>query len=243
MDVAPLDVAVAEASLSPRPNCCSKAVSSPLSGRSTYCSSSESSDTSDSDVDDEGAGEVQRYLEEMNAASESVNILQRALQEYSEERSSCEEAWAELMTRLSRTLGKERLARFQRWRGEQSACQSAQLAVQQASTRYSAAVDAQQDTSEVARLEREHAHCLSAYMAAQTRLAEIAKNCTEPWGAVVPFFEAEQEHCEHLAAIDASVAEVRLQLDASRRRYSEALRGLEALSDKMHSDRKASVCQ
>lgn len=221
-----------EESLGPRSECSTASFFS--QGSSTP------SEVSESDSDEEGdhVRLVEQYLESMNHASEKVNEIQSAMQDLEKDKAAFEELWTLNRARLIRALAPERFARVKAVNDLRVACHKAKSAVELASTHFLEATQSGMKAADVKHWSQKHAECLTQYMALQATLVQEEKGCPEIGSsAVVQYFESEQEHVEHMAVMDASMEKLRRRLRIGKREYQNAMKGLEMLSQRIHSRR------
>jgi len=195
--------------------------------------SSSESEAGDDDGDEATACDIQQHLDCMNAASDEVNALQRALAEHAERRRALEAVWASGGARLAGAAGREGLLAARACALQSQYCHAAQEAVAAASARYS--------VSSAAGAAQEHAACLAQWRDAQGRLAESRRRL-EACGAEVAayacdYLETEALYRDELAEIDGLVAASAMRLCEAKTRYRSAMDALEALSEELHARR------
>mmetsp|Transcript_57408 Transcript_57408/g.136446 ORF Transcript_57408/g.136446 Transcript_57408/m.136446 type:complete len:305 (-) Transcript_57408:73-987(-) len=183
---------------------------------------------------------VEAHLSAMNYAAEQVNDAQKVLADLERERNLQLKAWESGSANLVEKIGSDRVTRACRRVAAQRQSESALEAVEEVSRRYKEAAEAGAAREVLANLQVEHAGLLAVYTMAQQRLSAVTKAAPLSQAAqvaVAPFLSAEAIHQKALRAVDAEVGRVKLVLCASRRRYAEALRDLECLSEQVHRER------
>jgi len=179
---------------------------------------------------------VQRHLEAMNAAAADLNATQEALNHAVKQRRTLVQLWAVGSARMGRAVGAHQLAKAAPYYERHRRCSAARKNVEAISMRFLAAQQAGEPEAEVARLAEEHAKQLGEFQAAQRELNRFAVSVSRPSAiaAVAPYFEAEDEHREQLAEVDAAVEVLSRQTSSAKARYHSALKCLEALSEQAH---------
>merc|ERR1740121_677110 len=112
-------------------------------------------------------------------------------------------------------------------------------AAQLASIHYISAVQAGAGPDELALFTQQHSACLAWCGEAQVRLAKLQEACALDWEYTAPYFEAEDEHRRYLSELDHNIKDCAIEMKAAKVRYQGALKGLEALSEKIHRRRSS----
>mmetsp|Transcript_29121 Transcript_29121/g.67005 ORF Transcript_29121/g.67005 Transcript_29121/m.67005 type:complete len:253 (-) Transcript_29121:34-792(-) len=216
-------------------------LSTAVSGVGSSCASDFSPQTSScGDEPDMHVVTVEGHLADMNGAAEQVNLSQQALRELEKERRILLRIWSATSEDLEGKIGADRVLRACRRADADRSCEEALEAVEEASRRYMEAVEESAAPDLVTELRTVHAAHLAVYKMSQHHLAQVYNDTPMSKAAelaVAPFLEAGTRHRDSIRAVDAEIARVKLVLNASRRRYADALRALENLSEEVHRKR------
>mmetsp|Transcript_110340 Transcript_110340/g.297155 ORF Transcript_110340/g.297155 Transcript_110340/m.297155 type:complete len:560 (+) Transcript_110340:458-2137(+) len=185
---------------------------------------------------------IQHHLEEMNSAAGHLNSVQEVLNSCNKERRKLSQLWAVCSARLARAVGAHHLAKAAPYYDRRRRCQAVRLAVEAVSRKFMGAVEAQAPAADIDLLAAEHAARLVAFQAAQRELSRSTNGLSESLlSSVAPYFEAEDEHQEHLIEAGVELEHFHHAAAKAKARYQAALRGLEELSERAHRRRLESA--
>jgi hypothetical protein len=196
----------------------------------------------EADLDPELAASIEHHMEAMNAAAEEVNDIQGALKKCARERDGLEERWASTSARLATAVGMDGVAKAAPYFKQLYLCEAVREKMEHVTREYQAllARNASRRDDSAVQLEARLAACVAEHEASKQTLNRLKSQLglsRRLLDAVMPYFDAEDEHRAQMSDSKIAVERYQRRLESSKLRYSIALRSLEDLSERAHTQR------
>lgn len=188
--------------------------------------------------------EIHRHLNDMNLASDELNLAQEDLVTSEGQLQKHVQSWATASVGLADTVGAKRLKKAEHQYREQRHLDAVRQKVTRASAAFLKAKDAQLSKRKCERLAANHARLLKEYQDTQVKFDRLrVESPVQSWvlDAVGQYFRMEDDCRMQIAFSEAAVLACQQRISEAKTQYQGALRSLELLSEQEHRARAATA--
>lgn len=185
-------------------------------------------------------GEIEEHLDDMNLASDALNLAQEDLIICEKQLQKHVQSWATASAGLVETVGDKLIRKATSHYRERQRLEGVRQKVVRASAVFLKAKNTHLSKRKCDRIAENHARLLNEYQDAQVNVDRLQmESPVQSWAldAVTQYFQAEDDFRMHIAFSEAAVLTCHQRITEAKARYQGALRSLEVLSEKEHKAR------
>lgn len=185
-------------------------------------------------------GEIQQHLDDMNLASDALNLAQEDLIDCEKQLQKHVQSWATTSAGLVETVGDKLIRKATPHYRERQRLEAVRQKVVRASAVFLKAKNTHISKRKCERIAANHARLLNEYQDTQINIDRLQmESPVQSWAldAVTQYFHAEDDFRMHIAFSEAAVLACHQRIAEAKAQYQGALRSLEALSEKEHKAR------